>query len=1081
MKKFLSLVLALVMTMSLVTVSAGAKDFGDSADLSGEAYEEAVNVMSEMGIIDGYSDGDFRPQGTLTRGAAAKIIACMMLGKTTAEALGTSAAPFKDVPAGSTFAGYIAYCVESGLIDGYADGTFRPQNTLTGFAFLKMLLTALGYDSAIEGYTGTNWTVNVAGRATQVGLTDGNEDFVGTRAATREEACLYAVNALKATLVEYESKGTNVTVNGATVAIGASKPTYITSSIAGAATSIDDTRDNQNGDYTVEFAERYQPDLELTPDTDAFGRPSHTWSWDNKDIGTYIDYDLLVAEYTTKVTGEDLYDELGRTALKEYDTYVYIDGVADKTTLDKSASPKAYFDDGYLNKNNKTTVGGTGNGVLTQVFVDGDDEEIVIAVINTYLAQANGDYNEKQDRVSYTVYGIDNKGTGSDPIYVKEQTTSLTLATADAETITVYGEDHDIADVEEDEFALVTVADGTIQTIADPEILSDSTLTAFSKGKYVVTGGETYDYADTVEYNPEVLDDYTGVNGATNLKELSYNVYLDQYGYMIGIDLVEEADNYIFLTGIDTGYSNLANKTADAAGILLDGSFNEIQVNMSKSKQADGTAFKPGALINTWCTYTVNKDGVYTLTEVGNGSAANYKIAQNADIDYRDKDIDKKHVSLAANPADSKNYVYGNDATVYLTAELSKVEAKDTMVSGYGNYYDHNSAGVIANKPVGIISGVENVTVGIKNASLHTWTGAEILDALDETSWGTNVNESSSGVYTLYKSNGYVIAAVVVGEDDSVSDNLVFAHTDDVEQEGYNSTDDEWTWSRKVIYQGEEIEVYERGSELETLDQLTQGEWYMLKYNGDGEVIDFEPASSGMAPAYTNDVDQIENKINNSGKETVLYADEQLTSTKAPSLVEQTLYVDTIHQRGFYVSEDVKVVMLQTNDGKDYTYFGEGVSDLEGMLEDLNLVSGNYKYTINAIIEGGAATVVVIEDGNPIGATVNPGHGPSGDVKVTGMSFSASGMKINFKNETGVQINTTDHTIYVTVTNAAGSQVYSGYATAFDTVNDNANGSATFGGYTGVASTSGNFTVTVTVTNPATGATYSGSNTIGTI
>ena len=81
MKKFLSLVLALVMTMSLVTVSAGAKDFTDSGELSGEQYAEAVNVMSEMGIIDGYAGGDFRPQGTLTRGAAAKIIACMMLGK----------------------------------------------------------------------------------------------------------------------------------------------------------------------------------------------------------------------------------------------------------------------------------------------------------------------------------------------------------------------------------------------------------------------------------------------------------------------------------------------------------------------------------------------------------------------------------------------------------------------------------------------------------------------------------------------------------------------------------------------------------------------------------------------------------------------------------------------------------------------------------------------------------------------------------------------------------------------------------------------------------------------------------------
>ena len=108
MKKFLSLVLALVMTMSLVTVSAGAKDFTDSEDLSGEAYAEAVNVMSEMGIIDGYAGGAFQPQGTLTRGAAAKIICNLILGPTTASALVADAAPYKDVPTNHTFAGYIA-------------------------------------------------------------------------------------------------------------------------------------------------------------------------------------------------------------------------------------------------------------------------------------------------------------------------------------------------------------------------------------------------------------------------------------------------------------------------------------------------------------------------------------------------------------------------------------------------------------------------------------------------------------------------------------------------------------------------------------------------------------------------------------------------------------------------------------------------------------------------------------------------------------------------------------------------------------------------------------------------------------
>ncbi len=107
MKKFLSLVLALVMTMSLVTVSAGAKDFTDNSKIN---YKEAVDVMSAVKVIDGYAEGDFRPANTLTRGAAAKIICNLILGPTTAEALVADAAPYSDVPTTNTFAGYIAYC-----------------------------------------------------------------------------------------------------------------------------------------------------------------------------------------------------------------------------------------------------------------------------------------------------------------------------------------------------------------------------------------------------------------------------------------------------------------------------------------------------------------------------------------------------------------------------------------------------------------------------------------------------------------------------------------------------------------------------------------------------------------------------------------------------------------------------------------------------------------------------------------------------------------------------------------------------------------------------------------------------------
>ena len=141
MKKFLSLVLALVMAMSLVTVSAGAADFTDKSSIS---YKEAVDVVSTIGIVDGYTDGSFNPTATLTRGAAAKIICNLLLGPTNAAALSADTAPYSDVPVNHVFSGYISYCANKGIISGYADGTFRPAGTLTGYAFMKMQLGALG-------------------------------------------------------------------------------------------------------------------------------------------------------------------------------------------------------------------------------------------------------------------------------------------------------------------------------------------------------------------------------------------------------------------------------------------------------------------------------------------------------------------------------------------------------------------------------------------------------------------------------------------------------------------------------------------------------------------------------------------------------------------------------------------------------------------------------------------------------------------------------------------------------------------------------------------------------------------------
>ena len=952
MKKFLSLVLALVMTMSLVTVSAGAKDFNDSDKISDIAYEEAVNVMSEMGIIDGYADGSFQPQGTLTRGAAAKIIACMMLGKTTAESLGTQAAPFKDVPVGSTFAGYIAYCSESGIIDGYSDGTFRPSNTLTGFAFLKMLLTALGYDSAIEGYANNaNWTVNVAGRAKQVGLLDGNDNFVGTRAATREEACLYAVNALQATLVEYSDKGQSITINGATISTGASNAVYVTSNVYDQATSINNSTDNVKNGWTVEFAEKYQPDLALKDTTDAFGRPAHTWTWQKVEIGTYVDYDKMIAEYTTKVTGEDLYDLLGASAIDDCELFVYVDGETDEDILDG-----AYFDAKDLTKKNDEKVGETGDGVLTQVFKDVKNSEITVAIINTYLAQAAEDYDEKNDDVDLVVYSVENVGSARNPIYMKA---------AEDSDMSVSGEDFDIEAVKEDDLFLVNIADGEIQTMAAPEILSESTISNFKKDSYVTTGGTQYDYADTARYDVEVLNHYDD----SNLKEVTYNVILDAYGYLIGIELNEDPDQYVFLTGIDLKNSNLSVKNADANVIFMDGKMDTVTVNVTKSdldgifaaaEDANGDVVY--SQLNAWCTYSVNDSGVYTLKEVALAGAAvpDTKVAQYAqDVGAAGKDINEKNVSLKSSTGTT--YVYGNDDTVYLNVELDEIQdANDNYVR--------------------IVDDVESVTTGVKNVNISV-DDAENVDNENGDPDDAYVAPEAE-IYTLYKDNGYIIATVTIGENEGTSSNYVYVTSktgeDGVDQEAY--ADGKWTWIREVYADGELKNLTEVGTskyDLEYLDTMVQGEWYEVKYDADGNVRKAEPVNFAIAAdKFITRVVDVEDAVNDF--DTVLLAD--TTTVSKLTFKNGTLYTNTQATEGFSVSTSAKILLVLadktgTKEFDDVEVYS-GYTGLTKALRDMNS-QGAFEpgsVEISAILERGSAVSIVINDKNaPQTGIVDPG------------------------------------------------------------------------------------------------------------
>ena len=121
LKKVLALVLALVMSLSLVTI-ANAADFSDNADID---YSEAVDVMVAAGIIDGVGNNSFDPNGTLTREQAAKLITYMLLGENS-DNLGVESSSFNDVAATRWSAPAIEYCATMGIIDGAGDGNFYP-------------------------------------------------------------------------------------------------------------------------------------------------------------------------------------------------------------------------------------------------------------------------------------------------------------------------------------------------------------------------------------------------------------------------------------------------------------------------------------------------------------------------------------------------------------------------------------------------------------------------------------------------------------------------------------------------------------------------------------------------------------------------------------------------------------------------------------------------------------------------------------------------------------------------------------------------------------------------------------------
>ena len=207
LKKILALVLAFACAF---TMFAGAA-FTDQADIKVE--NEVVDTLIELGVINGYTDGSFKPNDTVTRAEMAKMIYVLRTGNSDASAYNNDKTSFTDVN-GHWAAGFIKYCQSVGIIAGQSATKFAPDQTVTAQEAAKMLLVTLGYDAQKAGLVGINWASKTNALADENGLLDDvNTSFTGP--CPRQYAAQLIYNAIDTpTVVWRDDAYTNVTLLG---------------------------------------------------------------------------------------------------------------------------------------------------------------------------------------------------------------------------------------------------------------------------------------------------------------------------------------------------------------------------------------------------------------------------------------------------------------------------------------------------------------------------------------------------------------------------------------------------------------------------------------------------------------------------------------------------------------------------------------------------------------------------------------------------------------------------------------------------------------------------------------------------
>jgi hypothetical protein len=215
LKRSLALLLAVAVLGGLFigSISAIGKDPHEvkTGDLSLPSYTDvdgthanadAIYGLTAMNVLSGYTDGSYKPEGTITRAEFAVFVYRMMgYGEKDKAYFAAKTSAFADVPEGHWAEAFINACADGGIFVGYPDGSFKPDMNVSKAEVITVVLRCLGYDKNLPG----EWPANYVNKAVNMKLLD-LEGFVADQFATRAEVAQYCFDAMQYGLVVYIGK-----------------------------------------------------------------------------------------------------------------------------------------------------------------------------------------------------------------------------------------------------------------------------------------------------------------------------------------------------------------------------------------------------------------------------------------------------------------------------------------------------------------------------------------------------------------------------------------------------------------------------------------------------------------------------------------------------------------------------------------------------------------------------------------------------------------------------------------------------------------------------------------------------------